>query len=95
MANRKRAPREVEERHRPLLAAASAALADKRQEAWEAELLMRGLVKFAFDDGVTASQIQEETGLSLPRLYQIKHEELDKATMSLVKRLLVRNRRAS
>ena len=84
MANRKRAPREVEERHKTLIAAAAAELYEKRQEAWQAELRQRRLIKNAFNDDVTVGPIKEATispdfpeGMSTPRLYQIKHEELD------------------
>jgi hypothetical protein len=73
MANRKGAPPEVEERHRRLLAAAAADLAEKRLAAWESELRQREAIRDAFKDDVTVRPIREETGLSTPRLYQIKH----------------------
>jgi hypothetical protein len=76
MANRKRAPREVEDRHRSILSAAAGKLAAKREEAWQAELVLREKVRDAFAEGVTVGPIKEATSLSTPRLYQIKHEEL-------------------
>ena len=74
MANRKRAPREVEDRHRSILTAAAESLAAKREEAWQAELALRERVRDAFAEGVTVGPIKESTRLSTPRLYQIKHE---------------------
>jgi hypothetical protein len=77
MGNRKGAPREVEERHRHLLAATAADLDEKRQAAWESELRQRAAIRNAFEDGVTVTPIREETGLSTPRLYQIKNGQDD------------------
>jgi len=79
MANRKRAPKEVEERHRAILASAAGKLASKREEAWQAELVLREKVRDAFEEGVTVGPIKEATQLSTPRLYQIKHEEQPEA----------------
>jgi hypothetical protein len=74
MANRKGAPPEVEERHRALLRSAAADLDEKRQLAWESELRLRSAIRDAFDEGVTVTPVREETGLSTPRIYQIKNE---------------------
>jgi hypothetical protein len=77
MANRKRAPKEVEARHTALLEAAAVELAAKRDEAWQSELVLRERVRDAFAEGVTVGPIKAATGLSTPRLYQIKHEDLE------------------
>jgi hypothetical protein len=78
MANRKRAPEEVETLHTGLLTSAAEDLAQKRAVAWEAELILRERVRDAFDDGMTVGPIRVATNLSTPRLYQIKNEDLDK-----------------
>jgi hypothetical protein len=75
MANRKRAPKDVEARHRAILARAAAKMVAKRDEAWKAELDLREKVRAAFAEGVTVGPIKEATGLSTPRLYQVKHQD--------------------
>jgi hypothetical protein len=75
MANRKRAPKDVEDRHRAILSSAAAKLAKKRDEEWQAQLVLREKVRDAFADGVTVGPIKAATGLSTPRLYQMKHED--------------------
>jgi hypothetical protein len=76
MANKKRAPRDIEDRHRAILSVAAKTLAEKREDAKRAELVLREKVRDAFTEGVTVGPIREATQLSTPRLYQIRHEEL-------------------
>jgi hypothetical protein len=80
MANRKRAPDEVEARHRAILERAAAKMAAKREQAWKAELELREKVRDAFAEGVTVGPIRAATNLSTPRLYQIKHEDIEPAS---------------
>lgn len=73
MANRKRAPKDVEARHRAILTSAAGTMVKKRNDAWKAELVLREKVRDAFAEGVTVGPIKEATNLSTPRLYQIKN----------------------
>jgi hypothetical protein len=75
MGNKRSAPKEVEARHVAALTSAAKLLAERRQSAWEAELLLRKAIREAFAEEVTMTPICEATGLSAPRLYQIKNED--------------------
>jgi hypothetical protein len=74
MGNRKRNTSEWAVARMAAISKASVRLDKKRQEALDAELELRGLIREAMRYGITSGQLMGVTGLSSARLFQIKNE---------------------